>query len=57
MMFEEIKRGINRITGAEMIFAYSEGYDRYALLINGRNQKCSDRREEVESLFDHLCQK
>ena len=53
-MFTEIKRAKNRITGKDMVFAYSEGYNKYALIINGINQKCSDDRKSVEDLFEHL---
>lgn len=53
-MFDEIKRATNRFTGKEMVFAYSKGCNKYALIINGINQKCSDDREAVESLFNHL---
>lgn len=53
-MFEEIAKATNRITGKEMLFAYSKGYNTYALIINGINQKCSEDREVVEHLFEHL---
>lgn len=53
-MFEEIMRATNRITGKEMLFAYSSGCNKYALVINGINQKCSEDREAVERLFKYL---
>ena len=53
-MFDEIKRATNRITEKEMIFAYSKAYNKYALIINGVNQKCSENRETVENLFNYL---
>ena len=53
-MFEEIRRATNRITGKGMIFAYSKAYNKYALIINGVNQKCSENREVVENLFNYL---
>jgi len=53
-MFEEIERATNKFTGKEMIFAYNKGFDTYALIINGTNQKSSSNRETVENLFKHL---
>lgn len=56
-MFEEIKRATNRITGKEMIFAYSKGCNKYALIINGINLKCSEDKDVVERQFNYLSKK
>lgn len=53
-MFEEIKSAVNRITGKTMYFAYSKAHNLYALIIDGINCKCSENRETVENLFNHL---
>ncbi len=43
------------MNGKEMFFAYSKSYKKYALIIDGINYKCSEKREVVENLFNRLC--
>lgn len=53
MTINEIKRGINRITGKEMILC-EDCYGVKFLMINGINQKTG---EKAAKLFDYLLKK
>ena len=54
MTVHEIASGVNRITGAPMIFGKDEA-GRYYVIINGINVKTSMRREDVEPYFKSMC--